>query len=78
NNQDNRAAERYTAISKLLKMPSSNTRLGVRSIINAIKQLQKKLNLPTTLTECGISRTDLTENIAQIAEGALNDGCTAT
>ncbi len=78
NNPDNRAAERYTAIAKLLKMPASNTRLGVRSLINAIKQLQKKLNMPTTLTECGISRTDLNENIAQIAEGALNDGCTAT
>ncbi|EAC4396369.1 1-propanol dehydrogenase PduQ [Listeria monocytogenes] len=78
NNPDNRAAERYTAIAKLLKMPASNTRLGVRSLINAIKQLQKKLNMPTTLKECGISRTDLNENIAQIAEGALNDGCTAT
>lgn len=29
NNPDNRAAERYTAIAKLLKMPASNTRLGV-------------------------------------------------
>lgn len=72
------AAKRYTVLAKLLGLPASNTRIGVRSLINEIKQLQKKLNMPTTLSECGITKEVFTKEKHAIAVGALKDGCTAT
>ncbi|MDN9009545.1 1-propanol dehydrogenase PduQ [Brevibacillus laterosporus] len=71
-------AKRYAAIAKTLGLPASNTRSGVRSLINAIKQLQKQLKMPTNLRDCGIEYKQLEEMRNAIAEGALKDGCTKT
>ncbi|MCR8962673.1 iron-containing alcohol dehydrogenase [Brevibacillus halotolerans] len=71
-------AKRYVAIAKTLGLPASNTRSGVRSLINAIKQLQKQLKMPTNLRDCGIEYKQLEEMRNAIAEGALKDGCTKT
>ncbi|MBG9789366.1 1-propanol dehydrogenase PduQ [Brevibacillus laterosporus] len=71
-------AKRYVAIAKTLGLPASNTRSGVRSLINAIKQLQKQLKMPTNLRDCGIEYKLLEEMRNAIAEGALKDGCTIT
>ncbi|GIN99606.1 1-propanol dehydrogenase PduQ [Brevibacillus laterosporus] len=71
-------AKRYAVIAKTLGLPASNTRSGVRSLINAIKQLQKQLKMPTNLRDCGIEYKQLEEMRNAIAEGALKDGCTKT
>ncbi|AKF96113.1 iron-containing alcohol dehydrogenase [Brevibacillus laterosporus] len=77
--RDNQAtAKRYAVIAKTLGLPASNTRSGVRSLINAIKQLQKQLKMPTNLRDCGIEYKQLEEMRNAIAEGALKDGCTKT
>lgn len=72
------SAKRYASIAKSLGLPASNTRSGVRSLINAIKQLQKQLKMPINLRDCGVEYKQLEEMRGAIAEGALQDGCTKT
>ncbi|EPY14513.1 1-propanol dehydrogenase PduQ [Paenibacillus alvei] len=72
------AAVRYAEIAKSLGLSAPNPKSGVRSLVQAIKQLQKQLQMPQTLKECGIEQEKLEEMRESIAEGALKDGCTAT
>ncbi|WP_195575402.1 1-propanol dehydrogenase PduQ [Paenibacillus sp. 1001270B_150601_E10] len=74
----NATAARYAEIAKSLGLTAPNAKSGVRSLIQAIKQLQKELNMPKTLKECGVELALLEEMRSSIAEGALLDGCTAT
>ncbi|MCY9517034.1 1-propanol dehydrogenase PduQ [Paenibacillus apiarius] len=76
--ESNRAAARYAEISKSLGLPASHAKSGVRSLVQAIKQLQKQLRMPQTLQDCNVDQATLEEMGAAIAEGALHDGCTAT
>ncbi|MCM3337804.1 iron-containing alcohol dehydrogenase [Paenibacillus sp. MER TA 81-3] len=76
--ESNAAAARYAEISKSLGLQASNAKSGVRSLVQAIKQLQKQLRMPQTLRDCGVEQATLKEMSAAIAEGALQDGCTAT
>lgn len=72
------AAIKYCNIARLLGLPSSNPRMGVKSLINEIKKLQKVMNMPTTLKDCGVEPSALTELKTEIAELSLKDGCTKT
>ncbi|WP_088549102.1 1-propanol dehydrogenase PduQ [Paenibacillus aquistagni] len=74
----NATAARYAEIAKSLGLSAPNAKSGVRSLIQAIKQLQKELHMPKTLKECGVELALLEDMRAAIAEGALQDGCTAT
>lgn len=76
--EGNAAAARYAEISRSLGLPASNSRSGVRSLVQAIKQLQKQLKMPQTLKDCNIAYSTLEEMQEAIAQGALKDGCTAT
>ena len=46
--------------------------------IFAITRLSRKLNLPQSLSEAGISRQELLSHMDALCEGALKDPCTAT
>ncbi|WP_068780886.1 1-propanol dehydrogenase PduQ [Paenibacillus sp. GM2] len=74
----NRAAIRYAEIAKILGLSAPHAKSGVRSLIQAIKQLQKQVNMPQTLRECGVEQALLEEMRESIAEGALKDRCTET
>ncbi|UHA72515.1 1-propanol dehydrogenase PduQ [Paenibacillus sp. 481] len=76
--ESNATAAKYAEISKLLGLSAPNAKSGVRSLVQAIKQLQKQLNMPQTLREQGVEKAAFQENRQLIAEGALQDGCTAT
>jgi alcohol dehydrogenase class IV len=76
--EGNRAAVRYAQLAHILGLPGANAKSGVRSLVLAIKKLQKQLNMPQSLHECGVDQAKLDEMSAAIAEGALQDRCTAT
>lgn len=76
--ESNSTAVRYADIAKCLDLPASNAKSGVRSLVQAIKQLQKQLGMPQTLQECKVELSTLEAMRKEIAEGALKDGCTAT
>lgn len=74
----NVTAARYMEIAKTLGLSASNARSGVRSLVQAIKHLQKQLGMPQTLQECNVDSGLLEKMKHEIAEGALKDGTTAT
>ncbi len=78
NNKFSIAAIKYANISRLLGLSFSNTRMGVRNLINEIKRLQKEMNMPTNLKACGVSVDELEKNKEEIAKLALLDACTLT
>lgn len=71
-------ALRYTKISKLLGLSSSNPRMGIRSLTNAIISLEKRLDMPTSFSAWGIERSTFDTQKHAIAADALRDRCTDT
>lgn len=72
------AAKRYCNVARILGLPSSNPRMGVRSLINEIKKMQKQMNMSTTLKSCGVDMKDVQSLKDEIGELALLDKCTKT
>lgn len=72
------AAKKYSEISKILGLPSSNVREGVKSLAIAINVLLKELNIPTSLKQIGINEEDFKKEIKEMAKIAINDRCTQT
>lgn len=69
-------AERYSKISKTLGFPHSSTKEGVLSLIEGIKILKEKLNIPITLSEAGMEYNEFRQAIDRIVEKAMRDVCT--
>lgn len=75
-NGQNYVAQRYAALNNCLGNVTNNPRMGTQSFVRAIRQLRKKLNMPATLSEYGLSNEELQAHIEEIASGALKDGTT--
>lgn len=75
---DKAVASRYQDIAKLLGCSASSPVSGVRQLVEAIKKLQKKLEMPTSLREYGVKADVFAQYKVEISEAALHDGCTPT
>jgi len=71
-------ANRYAEIAKFLGLNAGNAQIGVRSLVNAILALEKRLSIPRSLSEWGVSKEQFESDKNVIAEAALADRCTAT
>ena len=75
---DKTVASRYQDIAKLLGCSASSPVSGVRQLVEAIKKLQRKLEMPTSLREYGVKADAFAQYKVEISEAALQDGCTPT
>ena len=75
---DKTVASRYQDIAKLLGCSASSPVSGVRQLVEAIKKLQRKLEMPTSLREYGVKADACAQYKVEISEAALHDGCTPT
>ena len=75
---DKTVASRYQDIAKLLGCSASSPVSGVRQLVEAIKKLQRKLEMPTSLRENGVKADAFAQYKVEISEAALHDGCTPT
>ena len=75
---DKTVASRYQDIAKLLGYSASSPVSGVRQLVEAIKKLQRKLEMPTSLREYGVKADVFAQYKVEISEAALHDGCTPT
>lgn len=78
NSTYSKAAIKYAQIAELIGIGSSNIRMSVKNLINEIKKLQKDMNMPKTLTECKVNKSDISNEEREIAILAIKDACTAT
>ena len=70
------AAKKYQRLAKLLKLHAPNVHIGVNNLIRSIVELQKTLNIPTTLKEQGADMILAQASREEIINAALNDICT--
>ncbi|HZJ82494.1 MAG TPA: bifunctional acetaldehyde-CoA/alcohol dehydrogenase [Clostridia bacterium] len=70
------ADEKYAEIARYLGLPSSTTEEGVASLVKAIRELMKELNVPLTIKECGISKAVFESKVDMLADNAFGDQCT--
>lgn len=50
----------------------------LRALILAVERLRRSLELPSTLTQAGLRRTEVLQNLDSLCAAALNDRCTET
>ncbi len=70
------ADEKYANIAKRLGLKASTTKEGVESLINAINEMNKKLDIPATLKDQGINEKEFLDKLDMLAEKAFEDQCT--
>ena len=70
------ADQRYAEIARSLGLPASTTEEGVRSLIKAIRELNKSLNEPASIKECGIDEKTFMDGVTELSDKAFSDQCT--
>ena len=69
---------KYVNIAKLLGVNNFNEITTVRALVSWIQFMLKEMNVPLSVSQCGIDRTEYFNAIDSMAEKALADACTAT
>ena len=70
------ADERYAKIAKFLGISGKTKEESIKNLINAIKQLNKDLNIPSSLKEAGVNEQEFLSKLDVLAENAHDDQCT--
>ncbi|NGM81662.1 bifunctional acetaldehyde-CoA/alcohol dehydrogenase [Paenibacillus sp. 7124] len=70
------ADERYAEIARILGLPARTTEEGINSLINAIRELNKKLGIEDSFQQLGIDPKDFEANVDYLADKAFEDQCT--
>ncbi len=70
------ADEKYATIARKNGMKASTTEEGVESLINAIKELMVKLEMPKSFKEAGVDEKEFLAKVDALADKAFEDQCT--
>lgn len=70
------AESKYAEIARYIGLTGNNDAELCDAYISYIQQLNKKLNIPASLKEYGISESLFTENLDRISNNAALDACT--
>ncbi len=70
------ADKRYAEIARHLGLPCSTTEEGVKSLVKAIRDLTKELNVPTCIKDCGIDEKVFMAKLDELSDNAHEDQCT--
>ena len=70
------APDKYAEIAKALGLPASTPEEGVKSLIKAIKDLMKEVNIPMTFKECGVDEKAYMAAVEDLSYKAFEDQCT--
>lgn len=72
------APAKYAEIAKRLELTGNTEAELVNALVAFVKQMNKEMNIPTSVEEFGISYENFTEQLDTFAEKAVNDPCTST
>jgi acetaldehyde dehydrogenase / alcohol dehydrogenase len=67
---------RYAEIARMLGLPARTTEEGVESLVQAIINLAKELNIPMSLETNGVEKSVFENTVEFLAERAFEDQCT--
>lgn len=71
-------AYRYSKLASAITKESYNPRMGTKKLVRLIEQLNRKLKIPSRLTDTGLPKDEYLNSENEVAIAALKDGCTAT
>ena len=72
------AALRYADISRKLGYPHDTVRIAVESLIDEIRYMMRRMEIPATLWEAGVTREDFLREKDNIIKAAMSDLCTSS
>ncbi|WP_088044036.1 bifunctional acetaldehyde-CoA/alcohol dehydrogenase [Bacillus sp. EAC] len=70
------ADERYAEIARILGLRCSTSEEGVESLITAVTNLAKELNIQMSIQAQGVTEKEFKEKVAYLADKAFEDQCT--
>lgn len=73
-----KAPERYQEIARFLGLAAATPREGVASLIEAIRELMGRLDMPMTIAQCGVDESEFMGKVPLLAEKAFEDQTTIT
>ncbi len=73
-----KCVEKYCNVAKLLGVNNFNEITTVRALIGWIRFMLGEMNIPLSISQCGIDRNEYMNAVESMAQKAIEDGCTAT
>jgi alcohol dehydrogenase class IV len=64
---------RYAEIARFVGLPAADEAQGAASLVQAIRDLARRIGQPTSLQQAGISRQDFESKLSKLMDNALND-----
>ena len=78
NAHDERAAERYADIARMLGLPGSSDKALIESLCTLIGSMNGIFDIPHTLKEFGVDEAEFNAKVDEIAVNAVGDACTGS
>ena len=78
NAHDQRAAERYADIARMLGLAGNSNKALIENLCALIDGMNDKLNIPHTLKEFGVDEAEFNAKVDEIAANAVGDACTGS
>lgn len=78
NAHDQRAAERYSDIARMLGLAGNSNKALIENLCALIDGMNDKLNIPHTLKEFGVDEAEFNAKVDEIAANAVGDACTGS
>jgi len=72
------AREKYALISDFLGLKGTDIDDKIEKLVQAIEELKKKLDLPKTIIEAGVTKENFEENLDDLVYKAFDDQCLLT
>ncbi len=76
NSFDSICAHKYSDLAKSIGLPASSIEQGVSSLIESIKVLNRKLDIPVCIKEMDIDEKEFLDEIENMSQLAMKDVCT--
>ncbi|HEY9062565.1 MAG TPA: bifunctional acetaldehyde-CoA/alcohol dehydrogenase [Pseudobacteroides sp.] len=70
------ADKKYAEIARFLGLPASTTEEGVKSLVKAVRDLMRKIDIPMTIAECKVDKKKFMAKVSELADRAFEDQCT--
>lgn len=67
---------RYAQIAHQLRLGGETREEEIQALIDAVRNLMKKLNIPLSIKDCGVDEAEFLAKLPELAERAFEDQCT--
>ncbi|QGG47619.1 bifunctional acetaldehyde-CoA/alcohol dehydrogenase [Heliorestis convoluta] len=70
------ADQRYAEIARMIGLQANSVEEGVQSLIKAVRQLMRELEMPLSIAQCGVEKQRFLHMVPELAERAFDDQTT--